>query len=141
MTEIDDLPADQRAVLQLLAKQGQTYEDLAGLLDIDRAAVRERARSALEAIGPDSGRRLAPERRAEISDYLLGPPSVSQRAATRDPLARDAAGPDAAAGPLAGAAAAGGWAGVVADSLRPLAAEPLPEIPEEGPEDEADEAE
>ena len=37
MTEIDDLAADQRAVLQLLLKQGQTYEDLSGLLKIDAA--------------------------------------------------------------------------------------------------------
>src|SRR3979409_2448782 len=74
MTEIDDLPADQRAILQLLVKQGQTYEDLSGLLNIDPPAVRERAHAALEALGPDTGRRLSPERRAEISDYLLGPP-------------------------------------------------------------------
>jgi hypothetical protein len=127
MTEIDALPADQRAVLQLLVKQGQTYDALSGLLKIDPAAVRERAHAALEALGPDTGRRLAPERRAEVSDYLLGQQSVSQRSATRDHLA--------------GSAAARAWARVVADSLRPLAAEPLPEIPEEGPEDEADEEE
>jgi hypothetical protein len=127
MTEIDDLPADQRAVLQLLLKQSKTYEDLAGMLNMDASTVRERAHAALEAIGPDAGRRLAPERRAEVSDYLLGQQSVSQRAATRDHLA--------------GSASARAWARVVADSLRPLAAEPLPEIPEEGPEDEIDEEE
>ncbi|HEV7461033.1 MAG TPA: hypothetical protein VGN78_10885 [Solirubrobacteraceae bacterium] len=123
MTEIDDLPADQRAVLQLLVKQGQTYEDLSGLLDIDRAAVRERARSALEALGPDAGRRLAPERRAEISDYLLGQQSASEQAATRDHLA--------------GSASSRAWARVVADSLRPLAGGSLPEIPAEAPQAEA----
>jgi len=127
MTEIDALPADQRAVLQLLVKQGKTYEDIAGMLSMDASAVRERAHAALEALGPDAGRRLAPERRAEVSDYLLGQQSASQRAATRDHLA--------------GSAAARAWARVVADSLRPLAGEPLPEIPEEGPEGEADEDE
>jgi hypothetical protein len=120
MTEIEDLPADQRAVLQLLVKQGQTYEDLSGLLNIDRAAVRERARAALEALGPDAGRRLAPERRAEISDYLLVQHSPSEQAATRDHLA--------------GSASGRAWARVVADSLRPLAAGALPEIPAEAPE-------
>ena len=40
MAEIDDLPADQRAVLQLLLKQGQTYEDISGVLNIDATAVR-----------------------------------------------------------------------------------------------------
>src|SRR6266566_4196947 len=127
MTEIDALPADQRAVLQLLVKQGKTYEDIAGMLSMDASAVRERARAALEALGPDTGRRLAPERRAEVSDYLLGQQSASRSEATRDHLA--------------GSASARAWARVVADSLRPLAAEPLPEIPEEGPEDEADEDE
>jgi hypothetical protein len=127
MTELDALPADQRAVLQLLVKQGQTYDDLSGLLNIDPAAVRERAHAALEALGPDAGRRLAPERRAEVSDYLLGQQSASERAATRDHLA--------------GSASARAWARVVADALRPLAAGPLPEIPDEAPEAEpADEA-
>jgi hypothetical protein len=122
MTELDTLPADQRAVLQLLVKQGQTYEDLSGLLNIEPQAVRERAHAALEALGPDTGRRLAPERRAEVSDYLLGQQPASEREATRDHLA--------------GSASARAWARVVADSLRPLAAGPLPEIPEEGPEAE-----
>ena len=127
MAEIDDLPADQRAVLQLLLKQGQTYEDISGVLNIDATAVRERAHTALEALGPDTGRRLAPERRAEVSDYLLGQQSAADRTATRDHLA--------------GSASARAWARVVADALRPLAAGTLPEIPEEapesGPEDEA----
>jgi hypothetical protein len=127
MTEIDAIPADQRAVLQLLVKQGKTYEDIAGMLSMDASAVRERAHAALEALGPDTGRRLAPERRAEVSDYLLGQQSGSQREATRDHLA--------------GSASARAWARVVADSLRPLAAGPLPEIPAEGPEGEADEDE
>jgi hypothetical protein len=122
MTEIDTLPADQRAVLQLLVKQGQTYDALSGLLNIDSAAVRERAHAALEALGPDTGRRLAPERRAEVSDYLLGQQSASERAATRDHLA--------------GSASARAWARVVADALRPLAAGSLPEIPDEAPEAE-----
>jgi hypothetical protein len=126
MAELDDLPADQRAVLQLLVKQGQTYEDLSGLLSIDTDAVRARAHAALEALGPDSGRRLAPERRAEVSDYLLGQQTASERAATREHLA--------------GSASARAWARVVADSLRPLGADKLPDIPEEAPEAEAEEA-
>src|SRR3981081_3694183 len=102
MTEIDALPADQRAVLQLLLKQGKSYEDLAGMLNMDASTVGERAHSALEAIGPDTGRRLAPERRAEVSDYLLGQQSVSQRSATRDHLAGRAAARPSARG-VAGA--------------------------------------
>jgi hypothetical protein len=89
--------------------------------------VRERAHAALEALGPDTGRRLSPERRAEISDYLLGQQSASEREATRDHLA--------------GSASARAWARVVADSLRPLAAGPLPEIPEEAPAAEPEDEE
>lgn len=126
MAELDALPADQRAVLQLLLERGQSYGDLSDLLKIDPAAVRDRAHAALEALGPNTGRRLAPERRAEVSDYLLGQQTASQRAATRDHLA--------------GSASARAWARVVADSLRPLAGEALPEIPEEGPETETVEA-
>src|SRR5919201_5213435 len=91
MREIDEFPADQRAVLQLLLKQGQSYEDIAGLLNIDTTAVRERAHAALEALGADAGRRLAPERRSELSDYLLGQQPASDRTATREYLARSAA--------------------------------------------------
>ena len=126
MAELDDLPDDQRAVLQLLVKQGQTYEDISGLLSIDTDAVRARAHAALEALGPAGGRRLAPERRAEVSDYLLGQQDDERRAGTRELLA--------------GSASARAWARVVADSLRPLGADKLPDIPEEAPAPTADEA-
>lgn len=117
MSELDALPPDQRAVLQLLLKQGQSYEDLSGLLTIDAAAVRERAHAALAGLAPEGGPRLAPERRAEVSDYLLGQQSVSERASTRDFLS--------------GSASARAWARVVGSSLRPLAGDALPAIPDE----------
>jgi hypothetical protein len=115
MSELDDLPPDQRAVLQLLLKQGQTYDELAELLAIDAAAVRVRAHAAVNSLGVDTGRRLLEERRGEIADYLLGQQSVSQREATR--------------AHLADSAAARAWARTVAAPLRGVAAEPLPEIP------------
>ena len=46
MSPVDALPADQRAVVQLLLKQGKSYGELADLLRIDEGAVRERAVSA-----------------------------------------------------------------------------------------------
>ena len=84
------------------------------MLAIDRAAVRARALAAFDAIGPDTG--LAPESRALITDYLLGqlPERVAEQ--TRDRLAES---------PYERA-----WARVVASELAPLAAEPLPEIPD-----------
>ena len=48
MASLDSLPADQRAVLQLVVQRRQSYDDIARLLSIDRAAVRRRPLSALD---------------------------------------------------------------------------------------------
>src|SRR4051812_15039278 len=117
MTPIDDLAPDQRAVLQLLLKQGKAYTELATLLRISPDAVRERAVTALEALGPRDGAPLAAERRSEIADYLLGQQSASERQATREFLE--------------GSAAGRAWARVVSGELRPLGGENLPDIPTE----------
>jgi hypothetical protein len=124
MSRIDDLAPDQRAVLQLLLKQGKAYVELATLLRIAPEAVRDRAVGALDELGPRDGAPLAPERKAEVADYLLSQQSASERAATREFLE--------------GSAAGRAWARTVAGELRPLAGEALPEIPAERAEvDEA----
>jgi Sigma-70, region 4 len=124
MARIDDLPADQRAALQLLLKQGRSYDEIAQLLRIDESAVRERARAALDHLGPDDVEDLTLEQQDEIADYLLGQQSASRRAATRELLETSAPGR--------------AWARVVAGELRPLAGDDLPEIPAEAAEvDEA----
>lgn len=123
MSRIDELPADRRAVLQLLLKQGKSYEDLAALLRIEPETVRQRARDALDRLGP-LGADLDPAGQDEVADYLLGQQSASQRASTRDLLETSAA--------------ARAWARVVAGELRELAGDSLPEIPAERAEvDEA----
>src|SRR3954469_20773063 len=122
MSGIDDLAPDQRAVLQLLLKQGKAYVELAALLRIEPSAVRERAVSALDELGPRDGVQLAPERRAEIADYLLGQQSASERQKTREMLE--------------GSASGRAWARVVAGELRPIAGDTLPEIPTERAEAE-----
>src|SRR4051794_263763 len=119
MSPADRLDASQRAVLQLVLKQGQGYDEIAGLLGIDADAVRSRAHAALDALGPSTPG-LAPQRRAEVADYLLGQQSVSQREATRAHLARSAA--------------ARAWARAVSGELRPLGGDALPEIPDEDPD-------
>lgn len=124
MARVEELPADQKAVLQLLLKQGKSYDELAALLRLDATGVRDRALDALDALGPQDAAGLSSERQDEISDYLLGQQSASQRAATRSFLE--------------GSAAGRAWARVVAGELRPLAGDALPEIPAEGAEvDEA----
>ena len=116
MATIDDLTAPQRAVLQLLLQRGKSYDEIAGMLKLDRGAVQSRAHDAVAVLGParpDIGR----DRRNEIADYLLGQQTASGRAATREYLE------DAGEGRS--------WARSVAGTLRPLAAGGLPEIPAE----------
>lgn len=120
MARIDELPADQRAALQLLLKQGRTYDEIAQLLRIEPSAVRERARTALDTLGPEDVEDLDLDDQDDIADYLLGQQSASQRAHTRELLERSAPGR--------------AWARVVAGELRPLAADNLPEIPSEATE-------
>jgi hypothetical protein len=76
--------------------------------------VRARALAAFDAIGPETG--ISPESRALVTDYLLGqlPERVAEQ--TRERLAES---------PYDRA-----WARVVASELEPLAAKPLPEIPD-----------
>jgi hypothetical protein len=113
MASIENLPPDQRAVLQMVLGRGRGYDEIATMLQIERADVRQRALQALDALGP--GTRVPPERRALITDYLLGqlPAQVSDQ--TREQLSRS---PSERA-----------WARVVASELQSLAEKPLPEIP------------
>jgi Sigma-70, region 4 len=124
MATLETLPADQRAVLQLVLQRGRSYDQIASMLSIDRAAVRERALAGLDALGPPSDT-PAPQR-ALLTDYLLGQLPERVAALTRDRLASFPA--DRA------------WARVVAAEISPLASSPLPEIPvgRAGPAHEAE---
>lgn len=110
---LDRLPPDQRAVLEMVLGRGHSYDDIAGLLSIDRAAVRQRALAALDALGPST--RVPAPRRALITDYLLGqlPGRVSDEVRAH----------------LATSASERAWARVVASELAPASPGGLPEIP------------
>ncbi|HEY8584169.1 MAG TPA: hypothetical protein VIL49_14535 [Capillimicrobium sp.] len=115
MTPLDALSPDQRAVLQLLLKQGKNYEELATLLRIDPAAVRARAVAALDALGPET--ELVPGRRAELADWLLGQQDPEATARTVEYVEA--------------APAAQAWAATIEAALREggLGAGRLPEVP------------
>lgn len=119
MSPLDSLPADQRAVLQLVLQQGRSYDDLAKLLGIPADAVRTRAHAGLETLGPDTNERLDFESRGQISDYLLGQLSLSDRESVRHDLA--------------GSAAGRAWARVLSDQLSPLARDGMPDVPDAAP--------
>lgn len=116
MASLDTLTDGQRAILQLLLRQGKSYDDLATLLKSDLDAVRARARGAVAAIGSDAPQ-LTDAQRDEIADYMLGQQTASQRAATREYLE--------------GSQPGRAWARSVASALSPLANGELPEIPAE----------
>ncbi len=116
MASLDTLPPDQRAVLQLVLRRGRSYDEIAAMLSIDRAAVRERALTGLDALGPPTD--VEAQRRALITDYLLGQLPAALGGQVRDRLAESAA--------------ERAWARVVAAELSPVAGGRLPEIPAEG---------
>jgi hypothetical protein len=118
MSRFDSLPADQKAVLQLVLKQGKSYEDIASMLRMEPSAVRERARDALDALGPEEAPGLTEQRQDEIADYLLGQQGGDEADDTHYFLE--------------GSGAGRAWARVVGDELEQVAPGAVPEIPEEG---------
>jgi hypothetical protein len=61
MTEPDRLPPDQRAVLSLVLDRGKSYAQVAAMLSIPEATVRERAHAALDTLaGVEGPPRTAP---------------------------------------------------------------------------------
>jgi hypothetical protein len=115
MSRVDELPADQRAALSLLLRQGKTYSGVAGTLRIPERAVHDRAQAALAILAPREARELDAERRREIGDYLLGQQPVGERLRTRTLLTSSQA--------------ANAWARAVAGELAALAGDALPEVP------------
>ncbi len=122
MSPIDTLPPDQQAVLQLLLKQGKSYDEIGAMLRMDRESVRWRAHSGVDALGPPDPADTPGGSHWQIIDYLLGQQTASERAATREAL--EASPEDRA------------WARTVAAELRPMAAAELPEIPADPAETE-----
>ncbi len=114
MATLDSLPADQRAVLQLILQRGRGYDAIAAMLSIDRAAGRQRALDAFDKLGPPNA--IPTLQRSLFTDYLLGqlPPKVAEQVYAqlgRSPSDR-------------------AWAEAVAAELAGLTSTPLPEIPD-----------
>ena len=116
MSRLDELPPDQRAALSLLITQHKSYAEVAAMLAIPAQAVHDRAHAALAVLAPQLARQLAPGRREEIGDYLLGQqPSAADSQRTRTFLS---ASPPARE-----------WAQAIAAELAPIAGGSLPELP------------
>lgn len=91
MATFDQLSAEQRAIIELVLKQGQTYEGLAGMLGMPPARVKELARASLVILSPVSAAQVEEDWRGPVTDYLLGQQSASEAAATKGHLRRSEA--------------------------------------------------
>ncbi|MGK2956709.1 MAG: hypothetical protein ACSLFI_13710 [Solirubrobacterales bacterium] len=85
------LSEDSRTLLQLLLGRGKSYSDIAGLLGIDEAEVRDRAHTALTEINGSD-----PDKDLNLTDYLLGQSDPIARADAARELAENPKAADAA---------------------------------------------
>jgi hypothetical protein len=88
MATFDQLPAEQRAILELVVGRGQTYDELSGMLGMPATRVRELAREALGELAPATAARVDPEWRGQIADYVLGQQTGPESTATKSHFKR-----------------------------------------------------
>jgi hypothetical protein len=112
MTPLDTLAPDQRAVLELVLRQGRSYGELSELLAIPDRDVRARADAGLRALAGDAGPGVDTGR---IADWLLGQQPETEAERTRAAVARNDA--------------ARKWAATAAERLRQLGGASVPEVP------------
>ena len=88
MATFDQLPAEQRAILELVIQRRQSYDELAGMLGMPAARVRQLAREALADLSPRSAARVDGDWRGQVADYLLNQQTGPEGTATRGHLKR-----------------------------------------------------
>jgi hypothetical protein len=86
MATLDQLPPEQRAIVELVVQRGRSYETLAEVLQVPQARVRELAREALTELSPRTASRVDVDRRGQVADYLMRQQSPEEERATRDYL-------------------------------------------------------
>lgn len=86
MTELDRLPPDQRAVLSLVLDRGKSYAEVASMLGISEATVRDRARTALDALA-QAGEPTASQAGASAAPEQAAARGGSTLAGARQPAA------------------------------------------------------
>jgi Anti-sigma-K factor rskA/Sigma-70, region 4 len=91
MATLDQLSADQRAIVELVLQQGKTYPELADMLGMPEARVRELARQALVQLAPVSVRAVEEDWRGQLADYVLGQQAGPEATATKGHLRRSEA--------------------------------------------------
>lgn len=117
MATFDQLPPEERAIVELVLQQGKTYDELADMLGLPEERVRELARDALVQLAPVSVRGVQQDWRGQLADYVLGQQSGAEATASKGHLRRSEA--------------ARGWTRSLLDSLDQLYVNgSMPAIPE-----------
>jgi hypothetical protein len=106
MATFDQLSPEQRAIVELILRQGKTYPELADMLNLPEPRVRELARDALVELAPVSVRGVEEDWRGQLADYVLGQQAGPEATATKGHLRRSEA--------------ARSWARSLLDSLEQL---------------------
>lgn len=120
MATFDQLSAEQRAIIELVLKQGQSYEELGTMLGLPTSRVRDLARESLVKLSPVSAAAVDDDWRGQLADYLLNQQSGPEGTATKGHLRRSEAGR--------------GWSRSVLDSLEQFYdGANLPTIPDGDP--------
>jgi hypothetical protein len=88
MATFDQLAPDQRAIIELILRQGKSYGEIGGMLDLPAARVRELARDALAELAPYTAERVEGQWRGQLADYVLGQQSGPEATATRGHMKR-----------------------------------------------------
>ena len=117
MATFDQLSADQKAIVELILKRGQSYEELSETLGMPEERVRELAQTALVELAPATADAVDEDWRGQLADYILGQQTGPESTATRGHLRRSEA--------------ARAWARSLLDSLDDLyEGDGRPSIPE-----------
>jgi hypothetical protein len=88
MPTFDQLPAEQRAIIELVVQRGRSYEQLADALQITPERVQELARDALVELSPRTAERVEADRRGQVADYVLNQQGGAEATATKSFLKR-----------------------------------------------------
>jgi hypothetical protein len=106
MATFEQLSPEQRAIVELVLRQGKTYAELSDMLNLPEGRVRELARDALVELAPVTARGVEEDWRGQLADYVLGQQSGPEATATKGHLRRSEA--------------ARSWARSLLDSLEQL---------------------
>src|SRR5947208_3393423 len=88
MATFDQLAADQRAIIELVLRQGKSYDEIGEMLDLPPTRVRELARDALGELAPFTAEFVDPQWRGQLADYVLNQQTGPESQATRGHLRR-----------------------------------------------------